>query len=530
MQSPSANPANTASPGNTWQPTAVPTEASSVAPTPTIPPSIDNDAYTDMPVNLEMTADCGLCGDDRLLEAPLFRLYADGLALFRAAGDDANVAPYRYVQLSEDVRDALLRYALDEGGLRKAKTEYPGNLDDAGSTTFAFTAFYIDETPDKTVRVSPVSPADAPLDVHGNPIEDREIRAQLALLGSTLRDFEGWLEARGLESQQFEPAGYTAALVVTSETGAHDWPWTDLTPADFAPSGSFGVSLTRLSPAQAALVSSTPGGGRLLSVATGQDSTAEIYVRPLLPGDDLPGAFGLRADTAAVTVDDGLRVRSLPEVSDRSEKFEPLLRAGEALYVVAGPVEGTGYRWFEVYAPRTRLAGWVALADKEGRPWIEPRPLHCTLGASDDEVVGLLGYDLMHLACFRERPLTGERLLAAVSDDGLRCPDVAPYWLAPDWLNFPLYCSYEFGQPQPDTGSFDLISAGILHPSIRDKARELLDAAADQKAGIIVDVTGQLDHPDARGCTTTGDEPPPPVLATLQCRSLFVITHIEPAN
>ena len=77
-----------------------------------------------------------------------------------------------------------------------------------------------------------------------------------------------------------------------------------------------------------------------------------------------------------MTIEPDLRVRSLPEVSDASAKLSPLLRDGDALYVIGGPVAGSGYDWYEIHAPRTGLTGWVAAASKEGEEWMG-EPMTC---------------------------------------------------------------------------------------------------------------------------------------------------------
>ena len=219
-------------------------------------------------------------------------------------------------------------------------------------------------------------------------------------------------------------------------------------------------------------------------------------------------------------------MRSLPDVSDASVRYSPLLREGDALYVIDGPVAGSGYRWYEVHQPRTGLTGWVAAADKTGEPWISPYPLPCTLGASPDGVVDRIGHRLMELACYGEQAFTGTRTIARPSDDGLRCPDVAPYWLEPDWLNDAVRCSYDFEWDDAETGTADLLSGGTFHPSVRDEAERLVDAAP---AGQLVEVVGRLDHPDARSCVAVGDDPPAPSLVTLECRLVVVITEVRPA-
>jgi len=76
----------------------------------------------------------------------------------------------------------------------------------------------------------------------------------------------------------------------------------------------------------------------------------------------------------AVTVSDRLRVRSQPWVGDDSIKYEPLLPIGTELRVLDGPIEGSGYVWYQVEPVSFTLDGpgygWVAMAGKDGEPWI----------------------------------------------------------------------------------------------------------------------------------------------------------------
>jgi hypothetical protein len=115
-------------------------------------------------------------------------------------------------------------------------------------------------------------------------------------------------------------------------------------------------------------------------------------------------AVGRLPSTAAVTVSDRLRVRSLPEVSDASIRFEPLLPLGTRLAVIDGPVLGSDYTWFRVIVPVTSgsttvgrwLVGWVAAGGKDGEPWIKSLPIACPSGPS------LRAIDLVRL---RQRPI-----------------------------------------------------------------------------------------------------------------------------
>ena len=126
--------------------------AMAARPTPTPTPLVGNDqspvspaAYAEMPVVLEMRSDCGLCGPEGwLLALPRFRLYSDGLAIYRAEGEPST-APYRFVRLGEDDAQELLRHALDDGGLRGAAPHYEGDADDAGSTRFVLHGWPVDE-------------------------------------------------------------------------------------------------------------------------------------------------------------------------------------------------------------------------------------------------------------------------------------------------------------------------------------------------------------------------------------------------
>jgi len=50
----------------------------------------------------------------------------------------------------------------------------------------------------------------------------------------------------------------------------------------------------------------------------------------------------------AEVVTDDLRVRTAPGTDDSSVVLEPLLQPGEMLFVVDGPVQASGYPWYQV--------------------------------------------------------------------------------------------------------------------------------------------------------------------------------------
>ncbi len=83
------------------------------------------------------------------------------------------------------------------------------------------------------------------------------------------------------------------------------------------------------------------------------------------------------AGVSGRTVSDRVRVRSLPEISDASIKYEPLLRLGARVTILDGPLLGDGYAWYHVTVPAstksgsTPITGWVAAAGLDGERWLK---------------------------------------------------------------------------------------------------------------------------------------------------------------
>ncbi len=97
--------------------------------------------------------------------------------------------------------------------------------------------------------------------------------------------------------------------------------------------------------------------------------TVPSAAAPAVPSTDNLGG------RIAVTVTDDLVVRSQPRVSADSTMYTPYLPQGIELRVIGGPVEGSGYTWYEVVPISFVLqgnpaSGWVAAAGKDGEPWI----------------------------------------------------------------------------------------------------------------------------------------------------------------
>ena len=227
-------------------------------------------------------------------------------------------------------------------------------------------------------------------------------------------------------------------------------------------------------------------------------------------------------NAVVVTVSDRVRVRSEPRVSDDSIKYEPVLPLGTQLLVLDGPVSASGYTWYKV-APVSFEGlegpghGWVALAGKDGEPWIATCPPRPDLAA-----LASMGSNL-GLACYGDQEITFMARLAPF--DGLACPDAPGFdwWIEPFWLgpcNFDVFLTPLEGEPNYD---FSV----KLHPAID---RGTLPAYFDDLGNstwTTVEVTGQYNHPKARTCRGKGEQPPKPEAVVLECRGQFVVASIH---
>ena len=220
-------------------------------------------------------------------------------------------------------------------------------------------------------------------------------------------------------------------------------------------------------------------------------------------------------DTIAVTIEDRIRVRSKPSVSDDSIKFDPLLPLGTTLYVLDGPVSASGYAWYEVVqlTSRTLPSGWIASADRDGQPWIEAGAFDCPPVPTDVRSLAAL-VPGVGLACFPQVPITVQARL-------LECNcDADGSWYSPSW--------FFLGSGSPNL----LADPDMTRPPDSAKPDEWfalnLDPTGDHPAvlpiGKVVQVTGMFDHPAAASCTLTqmDGEPAP----SHGCRLEFAVTKL----
>lgn len=222
-----------------------------------------------------------------LTQAPEFTLYGDGTAVVRDLSQDAlpdvagvaRVHPFRTVTLTEADVQALLSFALLDGGLGRARPTYEHNqVADAPSAIFTIDA-------DGVRRVVDVYA----LGFEGAPPADTDARRAFVALAERLRELAA---SPTFATETYEPHGYRAVLTEGFPGNPErPWPWTDIDPDTFGPrdpNGSGFLLIQRaLTPDQMAAVG-VPGleGGLLNVMLRADDGTLyALSTRPLLPDE-----------------------------------------------------------------------------------------------------------------------------------------------------------------------------------------------------------------------------------------------------
>jgi len=293
------------------------------------------------------------------------------------------------------------------------------------------------------------------------------------------------------------------------------------------------MSLLGLALVVAACGGSTPTESPSASAApTGSPPPATPPASTSAPASGPTGTSGdvLGPDTIALVATNDLRVRTKAGTSGKVQK--PLLKAGVLVFVIEGPVEANGYRWYHVepFGPGETAAslpsGWVAAAAKDGTPWLQSATIPCPALPVDGPALQALGPHAA-LACFGSQALTfPARLVVPEGMCGSDPPlDVAPTWFDP--------CS---------AGDLQLVA--VDHPSEEvpglriavDPSVTIPEALLTPTTSLAtaprVDVTGRFDHPAAKSCVSTdpkGVDATAKAEIVLGCRLQFVVTSATPS-
>jgi hypothetical protein len=265
--------------------TGGPTASGSPAPSPSATPGPDTIDHptgaTD--VVLRMEEGGGFVAPGFFVtQGPAFTLYGDGTVIWRDPNDQPPAdtgrgvagAPYRIGRLDEAGLQALLHFAVADGALGIAKLHYdPGNIADAGSTTFTLHAGGIEKVVD-VVALGMGTYDQSP---------DRAVIARLAALRDRLSEF-----STTVRGDTWKPERYRGILTDTGFAAPTPWPWPELAPADFVPPdpNTYGRWHT-LTPDQAAGlgIDGFWGGVRDAALRAADGTVYGFSLRPLWPDE-----------------------------------------------------------------------------------------------------------------------------------------------------------------------------------------------------------------------------------------------------
>jgi hypothetical protein len=259
---------------------------------------------------------------------------------------------------------------------------------------------------------------------------------------------------------------------------------------------------TSSSPTAAVVPSPAPSAPS--AIETTEPSAAPI-AQPTAPIGDNRDAI------AEVVVDGGVRVRSLPSVGVDSDKYEPLLRRGDEVFVIGGPVAGDGYDWYLVQSlidGSQGPFGWVSFASRDGEPWIEDvAETDCPTLPNDARRLGVT-LDEVLIHCF------GRDKLEFEIDAAISCHPDVPSWIDHDWLG-------------PDCTMLSGDACGTC--GLRIAAHPDADVDLPEQDHAHWTVRGHFDDPASSECTPAPDVTPAQMVqaAVHACRSTFVLTKLE---
>jgi len=220
--------------------------------------------------------------------APAFTLYGDGTLIFRgtmtdpppATGSVIPLHPFRTAKMNEDQIQALLGFALGEGGLGAARAEYMEMLvSDATTSVFTVNAGGIA----KNVSVYA-------LGHEQDGMADLLARKTLAKLRDHLLDID---QGGTIQTDVYAPDRYRGYLF-EGQPGIPDtkaWPWPAVKTAEFVAAGdpnAFPMPARVMAAAEIETLAIEPYQGGFIGLPLSGPADGKAYtltVRPLLPDD-----------------------------------------------------------------------------------------------------------------------------------------------------------------------------------------------------------------------------------------------------
>jgi hypothetical protein len=273
---PGASPSPTNPPGPT--PTPSPTPSPSFGPNDISHPT----GRTDVVLRMEQGGGFVPFGF-LFTQSPSFTLYGDGTVIFKPidtrAGDPFGgqaMLPWLVGHMTEADTQALLQFALGPGRLANARENYDNPMvADAGSTIFNINAGGVE----KVVNIYALGLDDGP---------DQADRQGFSQLAEVLNDFGNQGVELG-EVVAYEPELYKVLLMegFGEPVGqVLDWPWDDLTVANWPDAEEPDGRIAFLDADQVAKLMEVPNGGHVGIWVEAPDGTnVQFGVRPLLPDE-----------------------------------------------------------------------------------------------------------------------------------------------------------------------------------------------------------------------------------------------------
>ncbi len=248
-----------------------------------------------------------------------------------------------------------------------------------------------------------------------------------------------------------------------------------------------------------------------------------------------PGPAAIPHDTVVETTVERLSLRAGP--STDAERLGSLA-LGTVAFLVDGPVEAGGFRWYQVSGlglpPNSGCAfpetepincpawfGWVAGHAPNGDPWLAPHELECPEAPPDAQTIILGRTDIERLVCFGSDRLTFRAFWPEIPDDaglgGACTASSQPSgWLLCQNINYN-YVSFE------ESDGFGIGIAVSIDPT---------SGVAMPPRGTWIELSVHLDDPAAQGCDDAAESAGwtdfDAAATVLDCRTEPVVDAVEP--
>ena len=291
------------------------------------------------------------------------------------------------------------------------------------------------------------------------------------------------------------------------------------------------MALARLTPAQAGDSGIGPGGGSLGVRSVGDGRIATILVRPLLPGDDRPGAFGLATGQRRSHGRAGApRPEPAGGFGSVGQVTSPCSIAAMPCTssMVLSKAPGTTGTRCTLRGPDT--PDGLLLPQRPGRTGSSRRPCPARSGRARTRSWAKLPYELMHLACFSGVEFSGTYRLAPYEQGEfeLTCPDDWSGSSSPNGSMRRCHAHTSSGRKRPTPADMTCRPAGSsiprsprCHPASSNPRPRASSSRSQDNSTTRIPAVVRVTLATTRRSGA---------FVRLMCRTTFVITEMRPAD